>query len=155
MTDQERRDAIIEGLKEAYWSEVETALNFIAHSTNLDGVRAEEIKQSLAADVTEEIGHSQTLATRIKQLGGSVPGSMEFAPTQTSLQPVEDTTDVVSSIKGVIDAENQAISVYNRIIKLCDGFDYVTQDMCIAILADEEEHRTLFEGFLKEYERRS
>lgn len=155
MTDQERRDAIIEGLKEAYWSEVETALNFIAHSTNLDGVRAEEIKQSLSADVTAEIGHSQTLATRIKQLGGSVPGSMDFSPTQSSLQPVEDTTDVVSSIKGVIDAENQAIAVYNRIIKLCDGFDYVTQDMCIAILADEEEHRTLFEGFLKEYERRS
>ena len=153
MTDQERTEKIIEGLKEAYWREIEAALNFLAHSTNLDGVRAEEIKQSLAADVTEEIAHSQTLAKRIKELGGIVPGSMDFEPTQASLQPQEDTTDVVSSIKGVIDAETEVIEIYNRVIKLCDGFDYVTQDLCITILADEEEHRTLFRGFLKEYER--
>ena len=34
-----------------------------------------------------------------------------------------------------------------------DDVDLVTQDMVIAILRDEEGHRRLFEGFLREYER--
>ena len=34
----------------------------------------------------------------------------------------------------------------------CDGIDPVTQDMVIAILRDEQGHKRLFEGFLREYE---
>ena len=47
-----------------------------------------------------------------------------------------------------------AIYYYNKIIKLCDGVDYVTQDMCITALSDEEEHRRHFMGMLTEYESR-
>ena len=41
--------------------EIETVLNYLANSINLDGVRAEEIKKSLAADITEKIMHAQQL----------------------------------------------------------------------------------------------
>ena len=41
-----------------------------------------------------------------------------------------------------------------KLIKLCDGVDYVTQDMVIGILGGEEDHRREFIGFLKEYEKR-
>jgi bacterioferritin len=58
----------------------------------------------------------------------------------------------VHVIKGVIEAEGGAIEHYNRIIEFCDGKDPVTQDMVIAILRDEEGHRRLFEGFLREFE---
>lgn len=37
----------------------------------------------------------------------------------------------------------------NNIIAACDGVDPVTEDLAVQILADEEGHRTLFEGFLK------
>ena len=144
---------IIEELKIAYWMELETVMNYIANSTNLDGVRAEEIKKALAADVAEELTHAQTLARRVKTLGGQVPGTKDFQARQEALQPPEDTTDLVAVIKGVIAAESAAIKQYTKIIKLCDGIDYVTQDMCIAALADEEEHRRDFMGFLTEYER--
>ena len=147
------REQIIEELKVAYWMEIETVTNYIANSINLDGVRAEEIKKSLQADVLEELTHAQNLARRIKTIGGKVPGSSEFKSAQTSLQPKSDTTDVVSVIKGVIDAENSAIGQYNKLIKLCDGVDYVTQDLCIQSLADEEEHRRNFMGYLAEYEK--
>ncbi len=40
-------------LTEAYWMELETVTNYLANSVDLDGVRAEEIKKSLAADITE------------------------------------------------------------------------------------------------------
>jgi bacterioferritin len=54
---------------------------------------------------------------------------------------------VVSVIEGVIEAENGAIAQYNKLIKLCDGIDYVTQDLCISLLAMEESHRIEFVVF--------
>ncbi len=65
---------VIELLKTAYSMELETVMNYIANSTNLDGVRAEEIKKSLEADITAELGHATQIAHRIKQLGGLTPG---------------------------------------------------------------------------------
>ena len=53
----------------------------------------------------------------------------------------------------MIDAEEAAITQYEKIIRLCDGFDFVTQDLCITLLADEQQHRREFVGFLKEYEK--
>ena len=144
---------IIDNLIKSYWMEIETVMNYISNSINLDGVRAEEIKKSLAQDIAEEIGHAQTLAKRIKEVGGIVPGSQALQPVQTFLQPKADTTDVVSVIEGVIEAENGAIKQYNKIIKLADGVDYVTQDLCIGLLAMEESHRIEFIGFLKEYKK--
>ena len=40
-----------------------------------------------------------------------------------------------------------------KIIRLCDGYEFVTQDMCAALWADEQQHRREFIGFLKEYEK--
>lgn len=144
---------IIDNLIKSYWMEIETVMNYLSNSVNLDGVRAEEIKKSLAVDITEELGHAQSLAKRIKEVGGIIPGSMEFKAGQKKLQALKDSTDVVSVIEGVIEAENGAIEQYNKLIKLCDGVDYVTQDLCINLLGMEESHRIEFVGFLKEYKK--
>lgn len=146
-------ETIVEALTRVYWLELEATINYLAISVDLDGIRAEEIKTSLAEDIQTEITHAQELASRIKELDGRVPGSFAFKPEQTSLQPPEDSTDLISTIHGVIEAENQAIEQYNKIIRLCDGVDYVTQDLCIRLLADEEKHRREFRGFLKEFEK--
>ena len=102
--------------------EIETVLNYLASSINLDGVRAEEIKKSLAADVTEEITHHQELGQRIKQLGGLVPGSASVQ-LDRQIQPGSNTTDVLGVIKAVIDAEEKACAHYKEIIKTTDGED--------------------------------
>ena len=150
--NQDERDRVIELLKKAYWMEIETVMSYIANSINPDGVRAQEIIESLQEDIQEELGHAQQFAGRIKELYGVVPGSQEFTAEQSYLQPPEHQTDVVHVIKGVIEAETGAIEHYNRIIEVTDGVDFVTQDMVIAILRDEEGHRRLFEGFLREFE---
>ena len=147
-----KREQIIEMLTKAYWMEIETVISYVANSTNPDGVRAQEIIEALADDVEEELGHARKFANRIKELYGVVPGSLGFHPEQHSLQPPDEQTDIVHVIKGVIEAETGGIEHYNRIIELCDGVDWVTQDMTIDILRDEEGHRRLFEGFLREYE---
>jgi bacterioferritin len=148
----EKREEILGLLHKAYFMEVESVMSYIAASTNPDGVRAQEIREALEEDIQEELGHAQSFATRIKELYGVVPGSLEFKAEQRSLQPPEQQTDVVQVIRGVIEAESGAIEHYNRIIEACDGTDWVTQDMVIDILRDEQGHRRLFEGFLREYE---
>ena len=52
----------------------------------------------------------------------------------------------------MIKAETGAIEHYTRIVEETEGVDPVTQDMVIGILRDEQGHRRLFEGFLREYE---
>jgi bacterioferritin len=148
----EARRHVTELLTTAYWMEIETVMSYLAASTNLDGVRAQEIKQSLEEDVEEELGHARLFAKRIKELYGVVPGSEAFAAEQSFLQPAEEQTDVVHAIRGVIKAETGAIEHYTRIVEETDQLDPVTQDMVIDILHDEQAHRRLFEGFLREYE---
>lgn len=148
-------DNIIPLLKKAYAAELETVQNYLANSVWLDGLRAQEIAEALATDVTEELGHAQKLAHRLKQLGACPPGSLDLARTQNSLQPPKDSTDLRSVVDGVLEAEKAAIAVYREIIKATDSDDPVTHDLATAILADEEAHRTLFEGFRKSLEKGS
>ena len=147
-----KNNRIIALLTEAYNAELETVMNFLANAANLDGVRAEEIKESLQGDIAEEIGHAQKLAARIRTLEGTVPGSQSLKWTQDALQPPTDSTDVVTVIKGVIAAEEAVITIYDKIIKTCDGVDYVTQDLATQLMGEEQEHRREFIGFLREYE---
>lgn len=145
-----KMQAIIDELIVSYNMELETVVNYLANSVWLDGIRAKHIKDSLAAEVTEELGHAQLLANRIKVLEGRPPGSMELKMTQKFLQPPSQAVDVIAVINGVIDAEQGAVDQYQKLIELCEGVDPVTQDLCIKLKGDEEEHRRLFKGFLAE-----
>jgi bacterioferritin len=150
--NSDKRDEIVEMLKRAYWMEIETVMSYIANSVNPDGVRAQEVKESLEEDIQEELGHAKLFAERIKELYGVVPGSDEFEAEQSYLQPPSNQVDIVHVIRGVIKAERGAIEHYSRIVAETDGIDPVTNDMVIDILHDEQGHLRLFEGFLREYE---
>jgi len=82
-------------------------MNYRTNSIVLDGVRAQEIKESLEEDILEELTHAELLGQRRKQLGARPPGSAEFTAQQESLQPPEDSTDVLAVIDGVLDAEEE------------------------------------------------
>ena len=151
-TDDRRRAEILALLTGAYRMEVETVMSYLAASINTDGVRAQDIRESLEEHVLEELGHAQELGRRIRELDGVVPGSLGFTPQQSYLQPPQSQLDLLHVVRGVIAAETGAIEHYTRIIDACEGADDVTQDMVIDILGDEERHRRLFEGFLRELE---
>jgi bacterioferritin len=150
--NEAKRGEILALLERAYWMEMETVMSYAANAAALDGIRAEEVAEALDADVDEELGHARKFAGRIKELYGTPPGSMDFRAEQTSLQPPADATDVVTVIRGVIEAEAGAIEHYTRIIEACDGVDWATQDMVIDILRDEEGHLRQFERYLREFE---
>ena len=145
-------DEVTRLLRTAYQDEIETVMNYMTNSIVLDGVRAEEIKESLEADIQEELGHAEQLGHRLKQIGEAPPASADFVAHQDSLQPPEDTTDVLSVIDGVLEAEEDAIETYRALIDAAEAAeDHVTEDIAVTILADEEAHRTEFRGFRTEY----
>jgi len=146
-------EKVIDLLRKAYGDEMETVMNYQTNAIVLDGVRAEEIKESLKTDIQEELGHAEQLGNRLKQLDARPPSSAEFVARQDSLQPPEDSTDVLSVIRGVLDAEEDAIDTYRALIDAAEAADDpVTEDLAVTILADEEAHRTEFRGFEKEYQ---
>ena len=148
MTNQQVTDL----LKKAYQDELETVMNYLTNSIVLEGISAEEIKESLQTDIQEELNHAEMLGNRLKQLDEQPPGSAEFEANQMSLQPPEDSTDVMSVVEGVLDAEEDAISTYRDLIDAAEAAnDPVTEDIAVTVLADEEAHRTEFRGFRKEY----
>ena len=138
------REQIVALLTQAYFAELETVMNYVTNSTNPDGIRAQEIKRSLAEDIEEELGHARLFASRIKELYGVVPSSASFVAQQPFLAPAEHQTDIVHVIRGVIAAESSAIELYNRNIELAEEADPVTNDMAIKISAEEDGHRRLF-----------
>ncbi len=145
-------DRVVELLRKAYGDEIETVMNYQTNAIVLDGVRAEEIKESLQDDIQEELAHSEQLGQRLKQLGARPPSSMEFTPRQESLQAPADSTDVPAVINGVLEAEEGAIETYRELIDAAqEAGDPVTEDLAVTILSDEEAHRTEFRGFQKEY----
>jgi len=145
-------DEVTRLLKKAYQDEIETVMNYLSNSIVLDGVRAEEIKESLQQDIQEELTHAEQLGNRLKQLDEQPPGSAEFEANQMSLQPPQDSTDVLAVIEGVLDAEEDAIETYRALVDAAEeANDPVTEDLAVTLLADEEAHRTEFRGFEKEY----
>lgn len=145
-------ETVTQLLRSAYNDELETVMNYLTNSIVLEGVSAEEVRESLEADIQEELGHAQMLGQRLKQLEERPPASYDFQASQESLQPPTDSTDVLSVIEGVLDAEEDAVEMYRDIIDAArTADDPVTEDLAVTILADEEAHRTEFRGFRKEY----
>ena len=145
-------DRVIELLQKGYSDEMETVMNYQTNAIVLDGVRAEEIKESLEEDIQEELDHAAMLGRRLKQLGARPPASNDFTARQQSLQPPDDSTDVPAVIEGVLEAEEDAIATYRDLIEAAEeANDPVTEDLAVTILTDEEAHRSEFLGFEKEY----
>jgi bacterioferritin len=146
-------EQVIDLLQKAYVDEMETVMNYQTNAIVLDGVRAEEIKDSLQQDIQEELTHAEQLGRRLKQLGARPPASSDFTARQESLQPPADSTDVLAVIRGVLEAEEDAISTYTALIHAAEAADDpVTEDLAVTILSDEEAHRAEFCGFKKEYQ---
>lgn len=151
MTD-ELREKLIDLLQTAYSAELETVENYLSWSVNLDGLNAQRVKDMLAEDIQDELGHAKLLAERIHVLGGVVPGSMQLNKSQRYLQPSKDKIGLTYVVRGVVTAEESAIAHYRLIAEMAEGIDLPTQDLAIKLLADEEMHRRSFIGILLELE---
>jgi bacterioferritin len=141
----DRTREIISRLKKSYAMELECVQNFLANSVVLEGTAADEVKKALETAVARELKHARRLAKRIKILDGRVPGSLELPRDQNFLQPPVDQHDFVTVLRGALTATDTAIAHYQATIQITEGLDYVTQDLLIDLLAEEQEQRRLFQ----------
>lgn len=145
-------DEVVELLEKAYVDEVETVMNYLANAIYLETLDGEDIAEDLMADVQEELGHAEELGYRLRYYGEVPPASMDFEPSQAMLQPPEDSTDVVSVVDGVIEAETDAIETYEALIEAAEeAGDYVTADLATQLLADEQSHKAAFLSIKKSF----
>ncbi len=93
-------------------------------------------------DVSDELGHARHLAERIKQPGSS----------QESLQPPPKSTHAEAVVDGVIAADVLALSQCRDIAEAADGFEYVTQELAIHLMVNEEEFSREFQGLCSGFE---
>jgi bacterioferritin len=140
----DRAREIINRLKKSYAMELESVQNFLANSVDLDGPAADELKKVLETAVARELKHARRLAKRIKILDGRVPGSLELPRDQNFLQPPLDQRDFAAVLRGAMTATDAAIAHYQATVQITEGLDYVTQDLLIDLLAEEQEQRKLF-----------
>ena len=90
----EKRDEILELLQAANWMELETVMSYIADSVGPDGVRAQEIKEALEADIGGARPRSE-FANRIKELYGVVQA--RWSPRGEVVSPAaEEQTDIAT-----------------------------------------------------------
>ena len=131
----------------AYLAELQMAENYLAGSVWLDGSGARQIAEALDVYSAQELTHAKKIAHRLKELGVRSPASFSIEVVQKVFPP-RDETDALSAVEGVLEAECDAIARYERLIEACEEKDVITRDLAIEIIADEEKHRAVFEGFL-------
>jgi len=132
---------VVNGLKKSYAMELESVQNYLANSIHLEGPPADKVKKVLENAAFSELQHARRLARRIKILGDRVPGSLELPRDQNYLQPPIDNRDSATVIRGALTATNAAIAHYQAMIQITEDFDFVTQDLLIELLAEEQEQK--------------
>jgi bacterioferritin len=132
---------VLNGLKKSYAMELESVQNYLANSIHLEGPSVDKVKKVLENAASGELKHARRLAKRIKVLGDRVPGSLELARDQNYLQPPIDSRDSATVIRGALTATDAAIAHYQAMIQITEDLDFVTQDLLIELLAEEQEQR--------------
>lgn len=135
----EHNENIIGLLNDALATELVCVLRYKRHYHTAAGVSSAAIKEEFLTHANEELGHSDRLAERIVQLGGSP----DFAPDSLlarSHADYDDSDDLHSMIKSNLIAERVAVETYRQMIALIGDKDPTTRRMLEEILADEEDH---------------
>ena len=132
---------VVNGLKKSYAMALESVQNYLANSIHLEGPAADRVKKMLENAVASELQHARRLARRIKILGNRVPGSLELPRDQIFLQPPIDNRDTVTVIRGALTATDAAIAQYQAMIQITEDLDFVTQDLLIELLTEEQEQK--------------
>lgn len=151
MTDKKVKEL----LEKAYFAEVETIINYMSWSVNLETFDGRDVAEELEKDITEEQNHALRLGKRLKMLGYNVKPSFEIRKNfeQEKLNNIHHNENVESVIRGVIAAEEDAIKTYKELITIArKNEDYGTARLAEELLIDEEEHLQEFKDLLKEFQ---
>jgi len=106
------RDALIDALNDQLSAEYQAIIQYIQYSAVVTGPHRPELVTFFRAEIPDEQSHAQYLADKIAALGGT--------PT-TVAKPVPTASTPRELLQNVLEAEEQAIAAYTRLIKLADA----------------------------------
>lgn len=135
-------EKLLKKLNDAIAREMQVAIQYLWQHVQVKGIKGEVIKDAFKKIGITEMKHAETIAERLSFFGGT--------PT-TKPEPITVGESYKEMVKIDIKAEEEAIEMYKEIIKMAnDEGDYVTANMFISILGDEEGHLNDFQSFIEE-----
>jgi bacterioferritin len=133
------RDSIVKLLNDALATELVCVLRYKRHHFTAHGMASPKIAEEFLVHANEETAHSDLLARRIVQLGGSP----DFSPDSLSGRShagYDESSDLMAMVRSNLLAERVAVESYRQMIALIGDKDPTTRSMLEGILRDEEEH---------------
>lgn len=131
---------LLELMNKAVARELQVSIQYMWQHIQWVGVKGFTIKDQLKIIAINEMTHAELVADRLVYLGG--------APT-TKPDPIEVGESLKEMIANDMAAEEEAIILYRKIIKLAaEEEDVVTKKLFEQILEDEEGHLDMFEGWM-------
>jgi bacterioferritin len=133
------RVGLIQQLNHALATELVCVLRYRRHYFMARGIHARSVAQEFLAHSNEELGHADSLAARIVQLGGEPDFSPQHLDSRSHAEYVagHKLQDMISEN---LVAERIAIHSYRETIQSLGDKDPTTSDLLKRILAAEEEH---------------
>ena len=144
------RVEVLKQLNEALATELVCVLRYRRHYFMARGIHARGVAEEFLAHSNEELGHADSLAARIVQLGGEP----NFAPNElagSSHAEYVAGDSLSSMIREDLIAERIAIDSYRDMIHYLGTDDPTTSTMLKAILAVEEQHADELADLLEDF----
>ena len=132
------RVALLTQLNQALATELVCMLRYRRHHFMARGIHSRTVAAEFLAHSNEELGHADSLAARIVQLGGEPDFSPDSLTSRSHAEYVAGKT-LVEMIKEDLVAERIAIDSYRELITYLGDQDPTTSQMLKGILAVEEE----------------
>lgn len=130
---------VIKVLNEARARELKAIIVYMGQHYELGNLGFEKLAELLKKSAIEEMKHAEKLAERIKYLGG-------IPTTKPQLQFNADQL-IKELIKTDINIEEEAVDSYNKSAKICaDEEDFISQNVFLSLLKDEQEHLENFQN---------
>jgi bacterioferritin len=133
------RKQVISILNEALATEIVCVLRYKFHYFMASGIHSQSVKAEFLEHANEEQQHADSIAERIKQLGGK-PEMNPSILTSRSHSEYKEGNSLADMIREDLIAERIAIESYREIIQFLGDKDPTSKRLMEQILAKEEEH---------------
>jgi len=130
---------VVRLLNQALATEWVCVLRYRRHYFMARGIHAHTVAPEFLLHSNEELGHADSLAARIVQLGGAPELAPQGLEARSHLEYTPGTS-LYSMIREDLVAERIAIRSYREAIQFLGNSDSTTSDLFKRILAVEEEH---------------
>jgi len=145
------REVVVKLLNIALATEIVCVLRYKRHYFMATGIHAEPVAQEFLEHANEEQAHADSLAVRIRQLGGAPDLSPKGLLSRSHTEYVEGET-LTEMIREDLVAERIAVESYSEMIRYIGADDPTTRRVLEGILAQEEEHADDLANLLVTYD---